>query len=125
MTLEQLQEIYGKDTQWTQHPNGGGWVQSTAKVADNAYVGPKAQVCGNAQVYGGKWAKSPLQIQGTKHFFNVASDNEITIGCERHTFEEWLEKYDEIGRNNNYSDEDITEYKKYIDLAASLIKARG
>ena len=32
------------------HPNGGGWVASTAKVAATAYVGPNAKVLGTATV---------------------------------------------------------------------------
>lgn len=32
------------------HPNGGGFVASTARVAPTAYVGPEAQVLGAAQV---------------------------------------------------------------------------
>jgi len=32
------------------HPNGGGWVASTAKVATTAYVGPNAKVLGTATV---------------------------------------------------------------------------
>ena len=35
-----------------QHPNGGGWVADTAKVADTSYVGPDAWVYGNAEVSG-------------------------------------------------------------------------
>jgi hypothetical protein len=34
------------------HPNGGGWVASTAQVAESAFVGPNAQVLGNAVVTG-------------------------------------------------------------------------
>lgn len=34
------------------HPNGGGFVASTATVASTAYVGPKAVVIGNASVTG-------------------------------------------------------------------------
>lgn len=32
------------------HPNGGGWVASTAQVAGSVYVGPNAQVLGNAVI---------------------------------------------------------------------------
>jgi carbonic anhydrase/acetyltransferase-like protein (isoleucine patch superfamily) len=32
------------------HPNGGGWVADSAKVAATAYIGPAARVLGNAQV---------------------------------------------------------------------------
>ena len=66
MTLEQLQSIFPHATAytWHQHPNGGGWVQNTAKVAEtawvyenarvyeNAWVYENARVCGNAWVYG-------------------------------------------------------------------------
>jgi hypothetical protein len=34
------------------HPNGGGWVQSTARADDTAYVGPNAMVLDRAQVLG-------------------------------------------------------------------------
>ena len=34
------------------HPNGGGWVHDTAKVAATAYVGPESEVCKHAQVSG-------------------------------------------------------------------------
>jgi len=34
------------------HPNGGGWVQDTAKVDATAYVGPNAMVLDRAQVLG-------------------------------------------------------------------------
>lgn len=34
-----------------QHPNGGGWVADTARVAPTAFVSKGAAVFGNAQVY--------------------------------------------------------------------------
>jgi Family of unknown function (DUF6055) len=34
------------------HPNGGGWVASTARVDPTAFVGPRARVLGNAIVSG-------------------------------------------------------------------------
>lgn len=52
MTLEKLQEIFPDATAdtWHQHPNGGGWVQNTAKVAETAWVGKDAVVYGDAVV---------------------------------------------------------------------------
>lgn len=38
--------------EWHRHPNGGGWVYSTAKVAETAFVGEYARVFGNARVLG-------------------------------------------------------------------------
>ncbi|HRR75550.1 MAG TPA: DUF6055 domain-containing protein [Ruminococcus sp.] len=34
------------------HPNGGGWVDDSASVADSVYVGPDAMVLGNAKLSG-------------------------------------------------------------------------
>ena len=34
------------------HPNGGGWVANSAKVADSVYVGPDAMVLGSADLSG-------------------------------------------------------------------------
>ena len=48
-----------------QHPNGGGWVADTAKVADTSYVGPDAWVYGNAEVSGTAWVYGDAQVSGT------------------------------------------------------------
>ncbi len=42
----------GTEDQGAPHPNGGGWVASTAQVDSDVYVGPRASVCGNAKVSG-------------------------------------------------------------------------
>jgi hypothetical protein len=34
--------------------------------------------------------------------------------------DEWLLEYDAVGKENNYTDEQIKEYKKYIDMIAML-----
>ena len=53
-----------------QHPNGGGWVADTARVAASAFVGPGAQVfgaawvSGNAQVSGAAWVFGAAQVSG-------------------------------------------------------------
>ena len=44
-TLRDQPEVAGDD-----HPNGGGFVASTANVADTVYVGPEARVLENAQI---------------------------------------------------------------------------
>ncbi len=34
------------------HPNGGGWVEETATVADSVHVGPRARICDSPEVSG-------------------------------------------------------------------------
>lgn len=67
MTLEQLQQIvpYATAETWHQHPNGGGWVQNTATVAETAYIGEGAIVSGDAVVL---WNSS---ISGSARVFGV------------------------------------------------------
>jgi carbonic anhydrase/acetyltransferase-like protein (isoleucine patch superfamily) len=79
-----------------QHPNGGGWVANTAKVALTVFVGPKArvydsaivsgyacieefasvfgrsQVAGNAKIYGAARVFGDASISGNAHVFGNA-----------------------------------------------------
>ena len=48
--LEKRMEELLAEMEGSFHKNGGGFVQSTAKVADTAYVGDNAMVLGNARV---------------------------------------------------------------------------
>ena len=40
----------------------------------------------------------------------------IQIGCECHTFEEWLSNGVEIGKANGFNDAEIAEYTAYVEL---------
>ena len=48
------------------HPNGGGWVADTARVAVTAYVGPDARVYGSARVF------RKVRIDGTARIYGSA-----------------------------------------------------
>ena len=41
MTLEQLQSIFPDATadSWHQHQNGGGWVETSVKMAEHVFIG--------------------------------------------------------------------------------------
>jgi hypothetical protein len=73
---------------------------------------------------GGKYKEGwlPLQIQGSKHFVNIPDGRTIQIGCECGPVDCWRKKYERIGRCAGYTQEQIKEYKRYIDLAAEMIK---
>ena len=65
-TIEQVWKMF-PDTikeNWHQHNNGKGWVYSTARVDDSAYVGSDAQVSGDAQVYGNARVSGDAQVSG-------------------------------------------------------------
>lgn len=70
----------------------------------------------------------PVQIQGSKAFVNCPDGEHIKIGCQAYTPEHWAEHYVAIGKAHGYSDEQIEEYKGYIDLVSAMIaksKSKG
>ena len=101
------------DCKWGKKGDKGGWIESE-KVNGNA------RVSGNAQVYGDAWEKSPLQIQGTKHFVNICAKEVLKIGCKEFKIGIWLKKFKEIGKEQGYSEDEINEYGIYIKLANKL-----
>ena len=73
--------------------------------------------------HGGEFTKSQLQIQGTRHFMNYTMKNgipSIAIGCECHSIEDWQLNGEEIGKQNGYTDSQISEYRIYIELFAKM-----
>ena len=47
----------------------------------------------------------------------IAAGGYIAIGCERHTYSEWLERAEKIGRRYGYTDAEISDYVAWIRLA--------
>ncbi len=72
-------------------------------------------------VFRGGWLI--LQIQGSKHFVNIPNGTDIKIGCQCHDGEYWLKNFERIGKIEGYSDDQIAEYKMYIDLAIKTIES--
>ena len=63
-----------------------------------------------------------LSIQGSSWPLFAYQDY-IRIGCERWPVEHWLENYQVIGEKHNYTQEQIAEYKAYIDTCATFLKS--
>ena len=103
------------DCKWGKVGDKGGFVEKESNLDD-------AWVSGNARVYGDAWGKSPLQIQGTRHFFTVSSKTHISIGCHSKTFKEWEDTFESVGKAEGYTPEEIAEYGLYIQLAIKLYK---
>lgn len=63
---------------------------------------------------------TPIYIIGSRHHVTYYGDGIIHIGCVRGSFDTWLHEYKRIGRNYNYTEEQIEEYKKIIDIIIML-----
>ena len=85
-----------------------------------------ADLCGanlyGANLRGAKNIKLPiLSLNGSKHSLYYINDI-IQIGCEKHSVDEWIKNYESIGKNNDYTEEQITEYGNYIKMIYNMIR---
>ena len=130
-TLHRIQYTVDIPNAYVKAGDLGGWIETTNNLSDNAVVldnaqvygnaavSGNAQVYGNAAVYGGKWEHSPLQIQGSRWFCNMATDEIWRMGCCRYSLSEWVARFDEITAENRQ--EDIkAEYWRYVKLACEM-----
>ena len=68
---------------------------------------------------GVKHESTPLQILGsTGHACYMGAKGILAVGCERHKIETWKRDYENIGKSNDYTPEQIAEYYEYIQLFA-------
>lgn len=51
----------------------------------------------------------------------IAAGGYASIGCEHHSFSEWLKRGKEIGKENGYSDELIALYRQFVEMAISVL----
>ena len=99
---------------------GDAEVSGLAWVYGDAEVSGLACVAGSAQIFGGSWTESPLYIQGTRDPITHCAPDMIAIGCEKHTIKHWLANYQNIGQKHKYTDREIEEYRRYIELIAGM-----
>ncbi len=64
-------------------------------------------------------AVGPFTLGAFGRHGGIAVGGYITIGCERHTYDEWLERYEEIGKRHNYTTDEIADYGAWIHLAVT------
>jgi hypothetical protein len=78
-----------------------------------------ADLCG-ADLYGANLRGANLHIPIVSIIGSVHSlwysNGLLKIGCEKYSLEYWIVMYDVIGRENNYNEEQIKEYYKYIKM---------
>lgn len=75
-----------------------------------------------------RWANLAMAIGDQFVVFQVGKHQAIFaggyghIGCERHTYAEWLERYEQIGASNEYTAAEIERYGAFIRLAVDYLK---
>ena len=54
--------------------------------------------------------------------YAIAAGGYISIGCERHTYAEWVANGVEIGEDNGYTDAEIARYMAWIKLSLDWLE---
>ena len=140
-TIDVSEEIYvGENARISGGAISGGEIYGSARISGCEIYGGEIYggvisggvISGSARIYGGEISggvisggvisKTPLQIQGSRDFLIVISNEFISIGCQCHSLEYWLENYIEIGHDYNYSESQIAEYSEYFKLIEKLFK---
>jgi hypothetical protein len=62
-----------------------------------------------------------IRIQGSRHEIN-AIDGNVRVGCIQHSISEWLEQFEEIGKEQKYSEAQIAEYGAHLRHIAELLR---
>ena len=74
-------------------------------------------------IRGGEWHTSPLQIQGSRYYFNLSDNRDgmyyIQIGCQNHSVDDWRKKWQKIAKDYGANDI-VQEYARYFNLAAEM-----
>ena len=107
-----IQEVLEKHKKWLDDEKGG----ERADLRD-AYLR-------DADLRGADLRRANLHylIGNLGKHIALAVGGYISIGCEYHTYENWLEHAEEIGKANNYTADEIARYVAWIKLAVELLK---
>lgn len=110
------------------HPNGGGLVANTAKVADTAYIGRNVKVLGNAEVPGDARIFDNVCVTGKVRTYcgsyqviTIVDKNWIGVDCVRGTLSWWLKNYAEVLMWHSYTDEEMLEYGMQLELLKEIL----
>ena len=60
-------------------------------------------------------AKGIIRISGTRHEV-FSTTKGIWVGCLTFDFKTWKDEVRQIGRDNSYTQDQIREYKEYLEL---------
>jgi carbonic anhydrase/acetyltransferase-like protein (isoleucine patch superfamily) len=95
-------------------------VFGNTRVSGDAHIAGNAVIRDNSHIFNGLWRTTPLQIQGSRFFFNMAGENLITVGCQIRTAEEWRNTYKEEFEKHDFTEEEQIEYIRYFNLASDM-----
>ena len=90
------------------------------KLGDYCELGNGCELGNYCELGNGCKVPKSLFISASKHSVSYWGQDAIQIGCRKYTISEWQKHFREIGKAEDYYEEQIDEYGFYIDLIAKL-----
>ena len=94
----------------------GASIGNRASIGDGASIGHRASIGDEIKLIIG------FYINGSQHTVTYVGNGKISIGCHTKEISWFNENYERLGKRENYSNDQIKEYKIYIDLAKTFYK---
>jgi hypothetical protein len=61
-----------------------------------------------------------IYIIGSRYSVSYWGEDRVDIGCQDRSISEWLTNYKDIAAENNFTDEQIREYRGYVEFIKSI-----
>lgn len=112
MNATEISEVLRKHKMWLNDEEGGERADLTGANLRGANLTGANLLYANLSGANGQFCTGYF---GKHHA--IAAGGYISIGCQRHTYQEWLDNGEQIGKANGYSDDEIDDYMSWIKLA--------
>ena len=96
------------------------FAQRGIEVGNGCELGNGCKLGNDCNLGDGCKVPKSLFISASKHSVSYWGQDAIQIGCRKYTISEWQKHFREIGKAEDYYEEQIDEYGFYIDLIAKL-----
>jgi len=91
-----------------------------AKIGDRATIGYGAKIGDRATIGYGAELLTNIYINTIPFPITYCGNSRISIGCKNMTADKWLEKGLEIAEQHDFTEKQITQYRKYIEMIKSV-----
>jgi hypothetical protein len=65
-----------------------------------------------------------LRIAGSRHALIAVDEDNVSIGCLRHSLAWWSEHFADVGNRENYTAKQIEEYRMHLEYVGQWLAAR-
>ena len=98
------------------------FVSRNIKLGAGCKLGDECKLGAGCKLGNNEIAPKALFINASRHTVSYWGDEVIQIGCKRFSISEWQQHFQKTGKAENYTSDQIEEYKGYIDLIAAMHK---